>query len=73
VQLLDNVTGVQLYFFRSTDNDWSNAQSSGDTAQPAAPRAAANARELLPAGVRLVLTIGAQRLTRDIVLAPQWP
>jgi general secretion pathway protein J len=73
VQLLDNVTDVQLYFFRSTDNDWSNAQSSGDTAQPAAPRAAATARELLPAGVRLVLTIGAQRLTRDIVLAPQWP
>jgi len=72
VQLLDGLTEVQLYFFRGTDNDWSNAQSSGDTAQPTAPGTAAS-RELLPAGVRLVLAFDERRLTRDLVLAPQWP
>jgi general secretion pathway protein J len=72
VRLLDEVSDVQLYFFRSTDNDWSNAQSSGDTAPPAAGGAAAT-REALPAGVRLVLALGERRLTRDMVLAPQWP
>jgi general secretion pathway protein J len=68
--LLDNVTEVQVYFFRG--NGWSNAQSSGDTAQPGAGGAAAQ-RELLPSGARLVLALGEQRLTRDLVLAPQMP
>jgi general secretion pathway protein J len=68
--LLDNVTEVQVYFFRG--NGWSNAQSSGDTAQPAAGGGTAQ-RELLPSGVRLVLAFAEQRLTRDLVLAPQMP
>lgn len=68
--LLDNVTEIQVYFFRG--NGWSNAQSSGDTAQPAAGGSAAQ-RELLPSGVRLVLAFAEQRLTRDLVLAPQMP
>lgn len=68
--LLDNVTEVQVYFFRG--NGWSNAQSSGDTAQPGAGGATPQ-RELLPSGARLVLALGEQRLTRDLVLAPQMP
>jgi general secretion pathway protein J len=68
--LLDNVTEIQVYFFRG--NGWSNAQSSGDTAQPAAGGSAPQ-RELLPSGVRLVLAFAEQRLTRDLVLAPQMP
>jgi general secretion pathway protein J len=68
--LLDNVTEVQVYFFRG--NGWSNAQSSGDTAQPAAGGSTPQ-RELLPSGVRLVLAFAEQRLTRDLVLAPQMP
>jgi general secretion pathway protein J len=68
--LLDNATEVQVYFFRG--NGWSNAQSSGDTAQPAAGSDAPQ-RELLPSGVRLMLAFGDQRLTRDLVLGPQMP
>jgi general secretion pathway protein J len=68
--LLDGVSEVQVYFFRG--NGWSNAQSSGDVA-PASPAASAPQREVLPSGVRLALAVGEQRLTRDLVLAPQWP
>ncbi len=66
--LLGDVSEVQLYFFRG--NGWSNAQSSGDLgpAGAAAPR-----REALPGGARLVLSLGEQRLVRDLVLAPQQP
>ncbi len=67
--LLDDVTEVQLYFFRG--NGWSNAQSSGDVT-PATPGSAPR-RELLPAGARLLLAFGEQRLVRDSVLAPQQP
>jgi general secretion pathway protein J len=70
LQLLEGVSEVQVYFFRG--NGWSNAQSSGDVA-PAAPSASAPQRDLLPSGVRLLLVMGEQRLTRDLLLAPQWP
>lgn len=69
VRLLEDVGEWQLYFYRG--NAWSNAQSSGDVAEP--PAAAASgvvAREALPEGVRLVMDIAGQRLTRDLALAP---
>jgi general secretion pathway protein J len=70
VLLLDDVDEVQVYFYRG--NGWSNAQSSGDLAPGAAGGGAAQ-RESLPAGVRLVLSLGDRQLTRDRVLAPQMP
>ena len=74
LNLLDDVSEIQAYFFRN--NGWSNAQSSGDRspATPGAvPGASASQRELLPSGVRLVLTLGELRMTRDVMLAPQLP
>ena len=75
VVVLDGVSEWNVYFFRSTDNQWSNAQSSGDIAAPASG-ASAPARQALPNGVRLVLTFGegsgyVGTLTRDTVLGPQ--
>lgn len=71
----------QLYFWR--DNDWSNAQSTGNlvpaaanapasaaSAAPAAPAAAAAPREELPRAVRLLITLRGGKLTRDIALGP---
>ena len=71
--MLDGVSEWQVYFFRG--NAWSNAQSSGDLAAPAAG-ASAPARQALPSGVRLVLGFaeGSGRIgsvTRDTVLGPQ--
>jgi general secretion pathway protein J len=80
VRLFDGVTGWQVWFHRG---GWSNAQSSGDIANGLAAAVAAAAasgaantaapREKLPAGVRLMLDFGEQRLTRDVALAPQVP
>jgi general secretion pathway protein J len=80
VKLFDGVTGVQVWFHRG---GWSNAQSTGDIASGLAAAAAAAVassaasaaapREKLPAGVRLMLDFGEQRLTRDVALAPQVP
>lgn len=84
-QLLGNEAGtlrvtadtkaMQVYFYRG--NGWANAQSSGDLAAPLAPAPGASAPprmvEQLPAGVRLVLTLGTVALTRDIALPPQTP
>ena len=79
--LLDGVTSMQVYFYRG--NAWTNAQSTGDLVVSPAPGAAASAaeaasapaaapaREQLPSGVRLVIEVGGQTLTRDIALAPQ--
>ncbi|MFZ5521973.1 MAG: PulJ/GspJ family protein [Pseudomonadota bacterium] len=75
------VAGWQLYCWRS--GAWSNCQSSGDVATTAASAAPGvvpplqATRQLLPGGVRLVLTFAegsgmAGRLTRDVVLAPQF-
>jgi len=74
VQLLDGATEWQVYFFRA--NAWTNAQSSADIV--VAPVAAAasgvvQSRAALPNGVRLVLTLGDRRLTRDVALGPQTP
>jgi general secretion pathway protein J len=41
--MLDGVSEMQVYYFRANDNTWSNAQSSGDTAETAAAKAAAAA------------------------------
>jgi general secretion pathway protein J len=69
VRLLDDVGEWQLYFYRG--NAWSNAQSSGDiAAPPAAAASGAAVREALPEGVRLVIDIAGQSLTRDLALAP---
>lgn len=71
LQLLDSVTGWQLYFFRGTG--WSNAQSSADVATAPAGAAGATPRELLPGGVRLAIDLPEGRLTRDVMLAPHVP
>lgn len=68
LKVVDDVSQVQVFFFRG--NGWSNAQSAGDAAA-ADGRGAAG--EQLPTGVRLVLGVGGNTLTRDIVLAPQSP
>ncbi len=78
---LRTVTGIaqwQVYFYRN--NSWSNAQSSGDVGSASAGEGAVPAggnNEVLPQGVRLVLTFGEGTgmqgsLTRDIQLGPQW-
>ena len=76
---LDTLTGVsswQVVYFRN--NAWTNAQSSGDV-QPVSPGASGVVqRQLLPSGVRLLLTFGAGSglngsLTRDTALGPQQP
>lgn len=63
LSLLDEVSALNVAFFRG--NGWSNAQSTGDIA--------AGAREALPGGVRLVLTLPTGTLTRELVLAPRFP
>lgn len=67
LKLLDDVSGVHIEFYRG--NSWTNAQSSGDQTDDVA----AGRRDKLPQGVRLVLTLGEQRLTRDLALATQTP
>jgi general secretion pathway protein J len=66
----EGATEWQLYFHRGSD--WSNAQSSGNlVAGPGgSASAAAPAREELPNAVRLVITLPAGKLTRDIALGP---
>lgn len=73
LRILEGASAVQVYFWR--DSGWSNAQSTGDVATPVAQGASGPAaeREKVPAGVRLVLTLEAGTLTRDVVLAPQPP
>jgi general secretion pathway protein J len=64
---LDGIVSWQLFCWRG--NSWSNCQSTGDVAAPAAPGAGTTppggtpaggvAQQLLPGGVRLVLGFGA--------------
>lgn len=68
VTLLEDVSQWQLYYYRG--NAWSNSQSSGSIVAPPSAIASAPAREALPDGVRLVVTIGEDTLTRDIALGP---
>lgn len=77
VKVLDGLEGLQLYFHR--DNAWTNAQSTGDRAAQAASPAASSppgalppaVDERLPNGVRLVLSLPAGTLTRDLLMSPQ--
>ena len=70
LRLVDGPASWQVYFHRG--GSWTNAQSTGDIVQ--APAAAASpspaAREALPDAVRLVITLDAGTLTRDIALGP---
>jgi general secretion pathway protein J len=79
LRLLDGVSQWQIYYYRV--NAWTNAQSTGDLREDAAPApgaaglpGATPARETLPSGLRLVLSMADGRtLTRDVLLAPQAP
>lgn len=85
VRALDKLAGWQVYFSRS--GSWTNAQSTGDVALvpppaasgpdgvPGAADAAGGARQLLPQGVRVVLTPGEGSelpgsVIRDFLVAP---
>jgi general secretion pathway protein J len=70
VRVLDGAGDWQVYFYRG--NAWSNAQSSADVVVAPSPAISPNAlpRATLPTGVRLVLTLGERRLTRDVMLGP---
>jgi general secretion pathway protein J len=74
LKTLTGLIGWQVYFYRG--NGWSNCQSSNDVAAPAAPGVSAVApREVLPTGVRMVLTFapGSGRngsLVRDTLIGP---
>jgi general secretion pathway protein J len=77
LQVLSGVAQWQLYFYQG--NSWANAQSSADLAPvdvAASGAGGGRQRQMLPTGVRLVLTFepGGGRqgtLTRDIALGPQ--
>jgi general secretion pathway protein J len=77
LRAIQGVSQWQLYFYRG--NAWTNAQSSADLSAPAAAAAGgarAVQRQLLPAGVRVVLGFApgsgfSGSLTRDIGLALQ--
>jgi len=71
LHLLDDVSEWKVYYYRG--NAWTNAQSTGDVAQPPAVSASgpvAQPHEVLPDGIRMVVTTGGKLLTRDIALAP---
>lgn len=72
----EGVSEWQVYFHRGSD--WSNAQSTGDLLPVQPPASSASGamaqpvqREALPNAVRLVITLGEGKLTRDIMLGPQ--
>jgi general secretion pathway protein J len=69
LKLIDGASDWQLYYYRG--NAWTNAQSSGNLQSRTANAAAIDAREDLPDAVRLVLTLAAGPLTRDIIVPPQ--
>ena len=70
LKLIDAVEGWQVYYYRG--NAWTNAQSSGNsTASRNITQTEAGTREDLPDGVRLVLSLAAGTLTRDIAVPPQ--
>jgi general secretion pathway protein J len=75
---LADASDFNVFFFRG--NAWTNAQSTGDLAQPAPPQVPASgagtspvvgvSREQLPSAVRLVITLDGGVLTRDVALGP---
>ncbi len=68
LKLVEGASAWQLYYWRG--NAWSNAQSSGNLAGKSASNPVVDAREDLPDGVRLVLTLDRGTLTRDILVPP---
>ncbi|CAD5372569.1 General secretion pathway protein J [Rubrivivax sp. A210] len=70
LNVADEAGDWQIYFYRG--NGWSNAQSTGDAALPPAVPASGvlPPREALPTAVRLVISLGGAKLTRDIALGP---
>jgi general secretion pathway protein J len=81
LRVLDDVPAWQVFYYRSGDNSWSNAQSSGSKASSAASAASSaedetdedvdlDEDELVPAGVRLVLTLPQGKLQRDLRIPP---
>ncbi len=73
LRVLDGVAQWQLYYYRSSDRTWSNAQSTGNS-RPGTTFVPS--KVALPAGVRLMLEFapGSPRqgsLLRDVVLGPQ--
>lgn len=69
LRLIDDASAWQLFYWRG--NAWSNAQSSGDAVRRTAGESPLDAREELPDGIRLVLTLPAGPLTRDLLVPPQ--
>jgi len=74
LRTLPGVSQWQVYCYRG--NSWSNCQSTGNVATPAAPASAAvpAVRQLPPSGVRIVVEFAggdlSGTLTRDIALGP---
>lgn len=87
--MLDGVSAMQVYYFQQGDNNWSNAQSTGNVAvvappstppssptspgegippSPTSPGSVGGDQEALPLGVRLVITLPAGTLTRDVLM-----
>lgn len=65
-----------VQYFRADDNGWSNAQSSGDDAEPPDPPASGPRMAALPRGVRLSVVFAegsgfAGSVLRDTVLGPE--
>jgi len=75
VRLFTGVSEWQVYFY--IGNAWANPQSTGNVAVVQPPSTGASAptqqRTLLPDGVRLVVKLDGQALTRDIELGPRAP
>jgi general secretion pathway protein J len=69
VEALAGASDWQVFFYRG--NAWSNAQSTGDVAQPPGNAGSAPVREQLPSGVRLTMTLPEGVLVRDVMLGPQ--
>jgi general secretion pathway protein J len=77
LQVVADASAWQLYYYRG--NAWTNAQSSGNVRGPATGASGAGTgtgnpaldnRDDLPDAVRLVLTLPAGTLTRDILMPP---
>jgi general secretion pathway protein J len=70
--LLEGVSELQVEF--SLGQGWFNSQSTGELVSASAGTGAgAPRRERLPDGVKLVLSLDNQKLTRIVRLAPQFP
>ena len=67
--MLDDVSELQLYYWRGEDNTWSNAQSSGDS-DPQGEDAPPATATVLPRGVRLQLGLPGGTLVRNVALQP---